>query len=446
MEKKRNVINFILPIILVLFIMFFINKGVFATTGIITDTTVKIRSNPSTDSSILTLVSINEKVEILEKAGDWYKVKYNNYTGYIRNDLIKVDGELQNTSTNTNTNNNTQATNTNQTTQNETIKDETTSSTDIQINIGDKKKVSQIINIRRVPTIISKEFDKIDVNTEIEIVEMKNSWVKVKTSDKNGWVRITKLKEALKEVENVSQEQVIQREAQETSLNQTTKVGYVNTDTLNLREATDKTSKVLKNLTKNQEVEILETIDGWYKVKINNITGYVAEKYISSTKIEVTSRSLDEDRATVNTESVNKEDVSKETQQNVSTSGMEVVTLAQKYIGYKYVSGGSTPEKGFDCSGFTSYIYSKFGVSLSRTASGQRNQGTEIGINNIKVGDLLIFNNSSNSSVGHVGIYIGNNQFIHASNPSAYPVGGVKITSLSDSYYKQRFVCAKRVL
>lgn len=440
MEKKRNVINFILPIILVLFIMFFINKGVFATTGIITDTTVKIRSNSTTDSSILTLVSINEKVEILEKNGEWYKVKYNNYTGYIRNDLIKVDGEVQNTNTNT------QTTNTNQTIENKTSEDETTSSTDIQINIGDKKKVSQIISIRRVPTIISKEFDKIEANTEIEIVEIKNSWVKVKSSDKNGWVRITKLKEAVKEVENVSQEQVIQREAQETSLNQTTKVGYVNTDTLNLREATDKTSKVLKNLTKNQEVEILETIDGWYKVKVNNITGYVAEKYISSTKIEVTSRSLDEDRATVSTESVNVESESKEAQQNVSTSGMEVVTLAQKYIGYKYVSGGSTPEKGFDCSGFTSYIYSKFGVSLSRTAAGQRNQGTEIDINNIKVGDLLIFNNSLNSSVGHVGIYIGNNQFIHASNPSAYPVGGVKITSLSDSYYKQRFVCAKRVL
>lgn len=448
MEKSNRYLNYIFLIILFFIVLFFINTKVFATTGVITDTTVKIRSNPSIDSSILTLVSVDEKVEVLEKNGDWYKVKYNNYTGYIRNDLMKIEGENNTTTNNTVSTNTISNSTVNNTTTNTTSDNAATDSADIQINKGDKKKINQVVNLKRVPTIFSKEFDKIDINTEIEITDVINSWVKIKSTDKNGWVRIIKLKEALKEVQQASQEEVIKKETTEnTTLAQTTKIGYVNADTLNLRETADKSSKIVKNLNKNQEVEILETADGWYKIKVANVIGYVAQKYISDTKVTVTSRASDEDRKTDNQSEENLSTQSESTPTTSSNkSGADVVALAEKYLKTKYVLGGSSPETGFDCSGFTSYVYGNFGVSLARTANGQSTQGTLIQKNELKVGDLLIFNNSGNTAVGHVGIYIGNNQFIHASNPSPYPVGGVKITSLTDSYYMARYVSARRVL
>ena len=125
-----------------------------------------------------------------------------------------------------------------------------------------------------------------------------------------------------------------------------------------------------------------------------------------------------------------------------SAKGAEVVAYAKQFLGYKYVSGGSSPSTGFDCSGFTSYVYKHFGVSLSRSTSGQKNNGTSVSKANLQLGDLVIFNNSSNTAVGHVGIYVGGNQFIHAANAQK----GVIITSLSDSYYKARYVDGRRVL
>ena len=125
--------------------------------------------------------------------------------------------------------------------------------------------------------------------------------------------------------------------------------------------------------------------------------------------------------------------------------GQEVVDYAMTFLQTKYVSGGNGPDS-FDCSGFTCYIYKKFGVSLPRTTGGQATVGTEIAKKDLQLGDLVVFNDDANKKVGHTGIYVGNNSFIHASNPSPYPKGGVKITSLSDSYYELRYVTSRRLI
>ena len=124
-----------------------------------------------------------------------------------------------------------------------------------------------------------------------------------------------------------------------------------------------------------------------------------------------------------------------------TTEGTSVVEYAKQYLGCKYVAGGSSPESGFDCSGFTSYVYKHFGVTLSRSSKDQINNGVAVEKSNLQPGDIVVFNNSSNTSIGHVGIYIGGNNFIHAANPKE----GVVITSLSSSYYQKRYVGARRV-
>ena len=121
----------------------------------------------------------------------------------------------------------------------------------------------------------------------------------------------------------------------------------------------------------------------------------------------------------------------------------QAVQLALSFVGYPYVYGGSSP-KGFDCSGLTSYVYKQFGISLNRTCSGQLDNGTPVSMSELMPGDLVIFKKYANSSqrASHVGLYIGNGQFVHA---STYGVG-VIVSKMTDAYYTTGFVGGRRVV
>lgn len=114
-----------------------------------------------------------------------------------------------------------------------------------------------------------------------------------------------------------------------------------------------------------------------------------------------------------------------------------IIDTAKRFIGFPYRYGGTTPQKGFDCSGFVQYVFSINGIKLPRTASQQASIG--IRVTEPTPGDLVFFD--TNGSIGHVGIYIGNNAFIHASQSK-----GITITSLSDSWYRQRYAFTCRIL
>lgn len=115
-----------------------------------------------------------------------------------------------------------------------------------------------------------------------------------------------------------------------------------------------------------------------------------------------------------------------------------VVAYASKFMGSPYVWGASGP-RAFDCSGFTMYVYSAFGVSLGHYTGSQFSCGSAVPKSALAPGDLVFFN--TYSSVSHVGIYIGGGQFIHASSGS----GRVTVSNLSESYYSSRYAGARRV-
>lgn len=420
----------------------------FGTIGTVNTDNSRVRINASSDSTVLTLLTINEKVEIIEESGEWYKIKADGETGYISKRLLDVEEDVKK-----------QESNTENTTieQNETTSTEETKKQEDPNNNAETDKMTIIENftgnlksevtIKILPSINSTNIAKIDRDTQIKVMEVINDWCKIETSLNSGWARISIVEAAVSTTnDNEQPEAIVEEKIEETTEN---KVGYVNVESVNLRKDKDTSSEVLDGITKNTEVTILSEEDGWYKVKVKDLTGYVSKKYISDKKVEeVTSRAADtarqieESKQKVETET--ETEVEETTKQVASTGsrGTDVVSFAKQYLGSKYVSGGSSPSTGFDCSGFTSYVYSNFGVSLSRTSTAQANNGTSVSESNLEPGDLLIFKNSSNTSVGHVGIYIGNGQFIHAANKSK----GVITSSLSSSYYEARYVDARRVL
>lgn len=113
--------------------------------------------------------------------------------------------------------------------------------------------------------------------------------------------------------------------------------------------------------------------------------------------------------------------------------GSSIVATAKHYLGLPYRSGGSTPA-GFDCSGFTSYVYRQYGIYIPRTSSGQGSVGGYVAKSDLRAGDLVVFS-------GHVGIYVGNNRFIHSPRPGK----SVQISSLSESYWRSTYRSGRRV-
>ncbi len=449
-----------------------INTQVYAATeGKTKNDSTRIRQKASTSSETVVSISKNKKVEILGEEGEWYKVKYKSngleYEGYIRNDLLSV-AKKEETKTEEKKE---------ETVEKSTKVEENVDNTSqkVEIKEGNTIKVSRKIEIRILPLINSSKVENISKNSDVTISEILGNWCYVESDKQSGWVIKTNLENNIannepeaepkteekkeEKTETKKEEKKEETKKEESKTTQTKKM-YISSKTVNLRREANTTSEIMDQLLRNTEVTVIEKVDNtWSKVKIGNLTGYISTEYLSNKKVEeVSSRSLENDRTPEiepkdqkeekkeekDAKAENKKEEKKESkiknkteskkEDNNSVTGAKVVEYAKKYLGHKYVYGTAGPDT-FDCSGFTSYVYKHFGYSLSRTSGGQRSNGKEVKKANLKAGDLVCFS-------GHVGIYIGGNNFIHAANPKK----GIIITSLSNSYYKKTYITARRII
>ena len=159
---------------------------------------------------------------------------------------------------------------------------------------------------------------------------------------------------------------------------------------------------------------------------------------LSDKKTEETNRSSANRESATTVSSVTTETTTEET-----SKGQEIVEYAKQYLGCPYVYGGSG-DKSFDCSGFTMYVYKKFGYTLSHSAIAQSKVGTYVAKEDLQAGDLVFFlDYETMDGIGHCGIYIGNGEFIHASSGSGYCV---KISNLLTGSYNTRYATARRLI
>lgn len=430
MKSKKNIKSIVVMAALGIIALFFINSSFAANTAKVNVETANLRETADSNSKILKQISINTEVEVLEKDGDWYKVKSGNTTGYLRQDLITVEEGTQ-TTTNSNTENSVEDGNKNQEEQSE---QETVE------NDENNKQVVEDTKLKIVPSINATDIIEVKKDEKVEIIETINGWVCVQTETTKGWIRTEKLKAVEEQpVEQPQEEQVQEPEetVQEPEVVTPTKLktSYINTQTVNLRKEASKDSDVVAKLSLNTAVDVYSEENGWSKVKVGEKEGYIATSLLSNKKQE-TSRNLETPRETATT--TNQKQESATTKAPTSGKGATVVETAKNYIGSKYVYGAAGPNS-FDCSGFTSYIYKQHGVSLNRTAAAQYSNGVAVSRDQLQPGDLIMF---GKSGINHVGIYIGGGQMVHAANASR----GVTTDTINSGYYNNNYVGARRVI
>ena len=405
--------------------LLFINISLAANTGTINVDVANLRETADAESTILEQITLNQEVEIVGEEGDWYQITYNHITGYVKKELVTVTSNPEPTEDNQ------------QTSENTTGESTETNSTE-EITLGEYK-VSENIRLKLIPSINATDVIELKADETVTVTEIMNGWACVETETTKGWLRKDKLKKD-EPVEETSEE--VQEEQQEPIQETPIKTQYVNSTTVNVRQEANTSSTIVTTVALNTEVQVYSEENGWSKVKVNNVEGYISTSLLSNTK-QQTSRGQSTSRRTSSTKSTtNKTSQTATTQAtNVPSSGngSSIVATAKKYLGYKYTYGGSSPSTGFDCSGFTSYVFRQHGKSLNRTAAGQYSNGVAVSRANLQPGDLVMF---GKSGINHVAIYIGGGQIIHASTPST----GVRIDSLSTGYYNNNYVGARRVL
>lgn len=346
---------------------------------------VNFRSAPNTSSTSYGELKNGTKVNVVGVSSGWYKVTYNGKTGYIHPDYITLASSSAGTAI---------------------APSNTVTST---TGTAGTVKCSSSVNLRSEANTSSSILAELKNGTAVTVVSTANGWCKVNCSSKTGYIKQDYVSTTGSASNN-------------TSASTGTAAVVKCSSTVNFRSAASTSSTVLGELKNGTAVTVLSTSNGWSKVSYAGTTGYISADYL------VTASSGTAINPSNTAASV-----------SISAKRQSVLNYAAQFLGVPYVYGGSTPS-GFDCSGFTSYVFKNTVGSIPRVAQAQYDATTRVSRDDLLPGDLVFFG-SSTSSISHVGIYVGSNQFIHA--PSTGDV--VKYSSLTGSY-ATRYQGAGRVI
>ena len=278
-------------------------------------------------------------------------------------------------------------------------------------------KVNDYVNVRSIPSedgeILGKLYDKSVGN----FIEESDGWYKISSGSVEGYVK--------------AEYCVTGDDAVEYAKEVGTRIATVTTTTLKVREQPGLDETVLGLVPIEDELIVTEELDGWVKVNIEEGDGYVSNDYVTLSTEFVKAESIEEEKARLAKEEAARkaaqEAANKKAAENSSSgkssstsggktyanptgsSGSDVAQFALQFVGNPYVYGGTSLTNGTDCSGFVMSVYNNFGVSLPHSSAADRSVGATVnGLENAQPGDLICYS-------GHVALYIGNGQIVHAS-------------------------------
>lgn len=282
-------------------------------------------------------------------------------------------------------------------------------------------QVTNYVNVRDIPSEDGEIVGKLYDDSVGNFIEEENGWYKITSGRCTGYVK--------------AEYCVTGEAAIELAREVGTRVATVNTTTLKVRTEPSTESSVLGLVPIEEDLSVLEELDGWVKVSIEEGEGYVSADYVILRTDFVVAESRAEEEARLERERQEREaaqaaaraaqaSANRNTTGSGSNStytvptitgdnsmGVSVAQYACQFVGNPYVYGGSSLTNGTDCSGFVMSVYAAFGVSLPHSSTADRSRGyaVEGGVANAQPGDIICYS-------GHVGIYIGNGQIVHASN------------------------------
>ena len=430
-----------------------LNTNVEATTAVVDVESLYLREKASAESDMVDGLVRGQELEVIEKLDGWYKVKADGETGYVSADYVKVKGEeaeeKKETEPETAKQSQEQPKEEQKQEENkpaETKKEETPKA---ETKKEFQTREANLVNDTKayiLPLINSNVLKELKSGAKVTILDEVNGWYYIQEDEINGWAYktafgevVTVSKEENKEETKPEEKKETETTAEETKTTEKAvdrKEMYVNTDSINVRQGPDTTYDVVAILELNDKVSVVAENGEWYKVEFSNESGYIAKRLLDDKEQTVTSRGAEE------------RTIAEQTTQTVSATtpsskGEEIVEFAKQYLGCPYVYGGSGPDS-FDCSGFTMYVFNHFGINFGHTAQGQARLGEYVAKEDLQPGDLVFFlDYETMDEIGHVGIYVGDGNFIHASSGTGYCV---KISTLLSGSYDVRYDSARRVI
>ncbi|MBQ7077163.1 MAG: SH3 domain-containing protein [Lachnospiraceae bacterium] len=288
--------------------------------------------------------------------------------------------------------------------------------------------VDTAANVRTAPTTDASVAGKVYDKNVVTILTMENGWYKIESGNLKGYLRSDFLLvgngEALKSAG--------------------TRYATINVDGLRVRKEPSLDAKVLGNVAKGEDIVVLDEKDGFVKVSIEEGDGWVSTDYVTLHTEYTFGETLEEEKARLKKEEEEREKARRAARRRSGGGGSgsedyvipeggdgaAVASFALQFVGNPYVWGGSSLTRGTDCSGFVMSVYRQFGISLPHSSTSLRRVGYSVSVDEIKPGDIVCYS-------GHVAIYIGNGQIVHASNRR----DGIKVSRFN----YRRIICIRRI-
>ena len=295
-----------------------------------------------------------------------------------------------------------------------------------QISQGVGYVTASALRLRSSPSTTAPTLAFATTDEIVVILEASGSWYKVIYNLQVGYMHASYLETA--KVKNAE-------------------LGYgeVNYNSVNMRSGPSTSHSILGKSKQGDMAYIIGINQGWYKVIWNNTICYIRSDYLNLTEYPYENRASSKSplffrRGKTTGTAVSVSTLNNSNNSLASSKAQKIISTAKQYLGVPYVWGGTSPS-GFDCSGLVYYVFQQHGIHLNRTAATQYQHGTYVSKSNLRPGDLVFFQNTYKAGISHVGIYVGNGQFLHASSSQ-----GVTISALSNSYWSSHYYGARRIL
>jgi cell wall-associated NlpC family hydrolase len=391
---------------------------------LIHDGALNVHVDAGIESEVVDQLMAGSKVSVLSEGNGWYQIAYGNEgkTGYVISEAITASYDEAKAAALEN----------------------------LMYETGSAIVGEGALNIRSAASMDAEVVDQLDNGDQVIVVSNGGEWLHVYYGkDYNmGYVSAAAVK-----LDGLILREQVQKNINDRVAASAIGKGVISISdgAVNVRAEASENADVKTQLSNKTNVLVLSRGNGWTKIAYGNSNsiGYVKSEYVVDPVIDI-SRSSDNNMRQQQSASSSKASKSSDKKSSstsskeesapakASSKGAAIVAEAEKYLGVKYVYGGTSPS-GFDCSGLVQYVMRKQGISVPRSSGSQFGSGVSVSRSNLQPGDLVFFR--SGGSISHVGIYVGGGQMIHAPRTGKT----VSYTSIDSVSRQKSFAGGRRV-